>query len=267
MSDSDEIRQDSRRGETIRAALQCVAVLLVVDLVASACVSLFARQRVESFHSIALLLAVVAPVGNIAAIAFAFTRGFRWPELRALGQQPWSDTGLFALGCTSLAVFASIGAALVTGSAVRTGPVPTSVAWELTSDQLVRGVISVTVGPVVEELIFRGVVLKTLIRRLPSVAAVLTSAVIFAAYHLSPTHFPYVFVLGVVTGYGYYRARSVVPCIIGHSAWNAVATIEAGFVGDSSWSVPLVAGSILALALSVYSFRQLSVSGGAATGS
>ncbi len=85
-------------------------------------------------------------------------------------------------------------------------------------------VVSVIVAPVLEELIFRGLILRWLSRRWRPFWAVLVSALAFGLVHLP--NLPQVVnatVMGVVLGYIYVLCRSVWPVIIIHAVNNALA--------------------------------------------
>lgn len=75
---------------------------------------------------------------------------------------------------------------------------------------------------VVEEVLFRGVVLHGLRRNLSSGAAIVVCALLFAALHLSPWRFLPQFAFGCLLGWLALRSGSVWPAAIAHAAHNAV---------------------------------------------
>lgn len=88
------------------------------------------------------------------------------------------------------------------------------------------GVISVAVvAPIVEEFIFRSLVMNRLSRVMPGWLAVVLSAVAFGLCHGEAVWFAYAFVLGAVFGFMDLRAGSVWPSILGHVAFNAIGQI------------------------------------------
>jgi len=97
------------------------------------------------------------------------------------------------------------------------------------STQLPRLLLVLAVAPAVcEELVFRGVLLGALGRRLPMSRAILTSALVFGAFHLSvetairflPTAF-----LGAVLGFVVWRTRSVLTGMLMHLVNNATVVL------------------------------------------
>lgn len=88
------------------------------------------------------------------------------------------------------------------------------------------GVLAVAVvAPVVEELIFRGLMLNRLRMVMPGWLAVALSAAVFGACHGHPVWFAYTFVIGTFFGWLDLRANSILPSILGHIAFNAVGQI------------------------------------------
>lgn len=80
-------------------------------------------------------------------------------------------------------------------------------------------------APIVEEFIFRGLIMTRLSRAMPGWLAVLLSAAIFGACHGHPVWFGYAFVLGVFFGFMDLKANSIWPSILGHMAFNAIGEI------------------------------------------
>lgn len=75
------------------------------------------------------------------------------------------------------------------------------------------------VGPLLEEVLFRGLLLRALLVALRPTPAVLLSALVFALVHDTPAIVP-VFVLGIAFGALYARTRSIAAPWIAHSMFN-----------------------------------------------
>lgn len=80
-------------------------------------------------------------------------------------------------------------------------------------------------GPIVEEILFRGILLEGLINVTNGTVAVVISALIFAGIHLSGgvAQTTGGFILGLVLGWLYLRTRSIVPSSMAHIVYNAAA--------------------------------------------
>lgn len=84
------------------------------------------------------------------------------------------------------------------------------------------------VAPLVEEIVFRGMVFGWLQQRVPLAAAVIISAALFSLEHISfleVTLFLPIFTAGVVLAILYHHAKSVWPTVIVHGTFNLIATL------------------------------------------
>ena len=85
-------------------------------------------------------------------------------------------------------------------------------------------------APLVEELVFRGAILKELLQwnRRPWVGIVI-SAVLFAMIHMNPAQMPHAFLIGLLLGWMYYRTDSIVPGVVYHWVNNTAAYVLYNF--------------------------------------
>ena len=101
-------------------------------------------------------------------------------------------------------------------------------------------------APIMEELFFRGALLKGLrglFSRLQAnvaiVSAVVLDAVLFAGAHGELVEFPGLALVGIVLAVIYVRTRRIVPCILTHAAFNGVAIVAVSYTHlegvSSSW--------------------------------
>ncbi len=111
---------------------------------------------------------------------------------------------------------------------------PPSWFWELfnkvfESDYGIYGAVLkvVIIAPIIEELIFRGVIMHGLMRNYSSSTAIFSSALMFALFHLNPWQFPATFVLGLLLGFLMVRKRNILLCILGHAINNGIALFGA----------------------------------------
>lgn len=82
------------------------------------------------------------------------------------------------------------------------------------------------IAPVVEELIFRGLILQGFRRNYNGFVAVIMSALLFALFHLNPWQFPATFVLGILLGWIMLRTNNILLVILGHSINNALVLLS-----------------------------------------
>ncbi len=81
-------------------------------------------------------------------------------------------------------------------------------------------------APLAEEMVFRGAVLRSLLRwkENPWIGIVI-SAVLFAVIHMNPAQMPHAFLIGLLLGWLYYRTDSIVPGVVYHWVNNTVAYV------------------------------------------
>lgn len=85
--------------------------------------------------------------------------------------------------------------------------------------------VFVVFGPIVEEIVFRGVVMGGLMTVTNGVVAVVVSAAIFAGMHATggAAQVTGAFIFGLVAGWLYLRTRSIVPSSVAHITFNTAA--------------------------------------------
>eukprot|EP00250_Pteridium_aquilinum_P010471 c19412_g1_i2 orf=47-1075(+) len=89
-----------------------------------------------------------------------------------------------------------------------------------TSTALLLGVTGV-LAPYLEETFFRGFLMTSLTKWVPTYVAVTVSAGTFALAHFTPGEIPQLFALGVVLGFSYSKTGSLLTPIMIHGLWNS----------------------------------------------
>ena len=96
-------------------------------------------------------------------------------------------------------------------------------------------ILSVVVcAPVLEEILFRGLIFESCKERFGSGAAVLVSALLFGLVHGVPVQIINAFVVGLIFGYVYLRTGSLLSVILLHVVNNGIAYISLAFFGDAA---------------------------------
>lgn len=93
---------------------------------------------------------------------------------------------------------------------------------------------SVVAAPILEEILFRGVIFESCAERWGRGVGLVVSALLFGVIHIIPVQVINAFVVGLILGYVYLRTRSLLSVIIIHAFNNAIAYITMAFFGDSS---------------------------------
>lgn len=120
----------------------------------------------------------------------------------------------------------------------------------------------VIMAPVIEELIFRGVIMHGLMRNYSKFTAVFVSALMFALWHLNPWQFPATFILGLVLGILMLRTRNIYLCILGHAINNGLVLVSIQYWGElqktsffqSSKSNQLIISALIATSALIFIF-------------
>lgn len=83
----------------------------------------------------------------------------------------------------------------------------------------------VVLAPVMEEVLFRGILLESVRSKHSSGRAIVVSALMFGVVHIIPQQVINAFVIGLILGYIYVRTESLWPVIIIHALNNAIAYV------------------------------------------
>lgn len=202
--------------------------------------------------------AVLVPMAGLAIIALGVTRLSLAPVGSSLRLDRADARGLLAgaaLGLSGLFLSAGIAAlqSLWLGSSEDVATRMEDALGETFGRGLVVAVLVIAVVPAVaEELLFRGLLLRSLRGSFGAAAAVAVSAAAFGAFHLSPHRFLPQAVLGALLGVLALRSGSLWPAVVAHAAHNglAVVLLDAG-LGDEAippWTI-LPAAAVAAGAL------------------
>jgi membrane protease YdiL (CAAX protease family) len=145
----------------------------------------------------------------------------------------WSDVPYLFLGL-GLQLVALLPTALLTaiyGHTARQDVVKTAdhaTAWQIP----VMALAIVVLAPLTEELLFRGVLLRSLLRKISPFAAVLVTAVVFGLVHAlgdpsigTLVALPAIMMLGVVSGYQAARTGNLCRSILLHVGFNLLSVI------------------------------------------
>jgi hypothetical protein len=146
----------------------------------------------------------------------------------------WVGVALWLLAGVGLSLVAAAILTPITELANLNGKAPQDVSKTL---EQARGVEVVLLGlavgllaPVVEELLFRGALLRALLRRMTAPWAVFVSAIVFAAVHVvgdpgAGYVFPGLLLLGLVSGYQAVRTGNLARSMLLHIGFNLLSTI------------------------------------------
>ncbi len=178
-----------------------------------------AIQSVSSVKNVAQTIVVQAVFSLLALVVFLCARWCRVSP-SYLRTRPW--------GVCLWAAVAALGTIIPSEVFIEIVPLP-----DLNSDMLKDvmmnrwGYLAICIfAPLVEELVFRGAILRALLDGMRRHwLAIALSALFFALVHANPAQMPHAFCLGLLLGWMYYRTGSVIPGIVVHWVNNTVAYV------------------------------------------
>jgi len=88
----------------------------------------------------------------------------------------------------------------------------------------------VIAAPILEELIFRGIILNGLLKKYTPLKSILISSALFGLVHLNPWQFVAAMIIGMFSGWVYYRTRKLSLSILIHAVNNSIAFASMYFV-------------------------------------
>lgn len=103
-------------------------------------------------------------------------------------------------------------------------------------------VVLVIAGPLTEEIVFRGAILKALSQHTGNKwMAIIISALAFAVIHFNPSQLVHSFLIGILLAWVCLKTKSIVPCIMIHMINNGTVYLSLKYFPEVSFtSVPLL---------------------------
>ena len=102
-------------------------------------------------------------------------------------------------------------------------------------------------GPLMEEVVFRGAIIRALQTyfnsqniQFASLVTILVSALIFAGIHFNPAQMPHAFIVGCLLGWLFVRTNSIVPGFILHWINNSAAYVAVKMFPTFPADAPLI---------------------------
>jgi membrane protease YdiL (CAAX protease family) len=143
------------------------------------------------------------------------------PFCRPDGWGAWGGLGVLLAPAVVFAASAAVSALGAEDPAAR--GTADAVSGLLSMDPVTFAALFTTtaiLAPLLEETVFRGFLLPSLARYMPTPAAVALSSLAFGLVHLSPRDTPQLAALGLLLGFTYVRSRNLAAPMLIHGAWN-----------------------------------------------
>ncbi|EJW96363.1 CAAX amino terminal protease family protein, partial [gut metagenome] len=111
------------------------------------------------------------------------------------------------------------------------------------------GVICLSVlGPILEELLFRGAITKVLLEKYQPTIAILFSGMLFGAFHINPVQVVSATLAGFFFAWLYYKTRNLLPCMLIHIFNNSLSVYLSNTYPEVETTVELI-GTIWVMVL------------------
>lgn len=125
------------------------------------------------------------------------------------------------------------------------------VDWLTSGNKIMVLLLMIIIAPIVEELVFRGVILHQAKEGMPFVAANLLQALLFGVYHQNIIQGMYAAMIGFVLGLVYQKFKTIIASILLHMIINASSFIVVLFPDNviCRYSMLLVGGLFIISAL------------------
>ncbi|MDP4207225.1 MAG: CPBP family intramembrane metalloprotease [Bacteroidota bacterium] len=218
---------------SLRQAFGLLGILLLISVIASIPLAFLQNKATPQTKSLLNVLGYCISMGVllIVAIRMRQSRHFLWRKI------PWSLIGLVLPFVFSLSIIIEPVIDLI--------PMPDFVK-ELFSSLITNDgyafFMAVIAAPLLEELIFRGVILDGFLKRYSPAKAIIWSSVLFGIAHFNPWQFIAAFAFGCVAGWLYWKTNSLIPGIVAHFFNNFCAFVMMLFTGDSFSSTQQLMG-------------------------
>jgi membrane protease YdiL (CAAX protease family) len=174
-----------------------------------------------------LLLAGIVTVG---ILGIHLRKDNRHQSIGVFARNQWS-TGLTILTAIGLTITAGLLGAVYSKLVIKGRDAQADTTRIV--DSIPRNPISLTiaflaiavVGPIVEELLFRGYLQTAIARRTKPWIGIAVASAVFGAIHFQPLAFPLLAAMGGISGYLYHRTGSLKVPMIMHIVNNSFAVI------------------------------------------
>ena len=135
---------------------------------------------------------------------------------------------------------------VILGILILTNALPDEYNYMQNSSAALEFIATVIMAPLMEEILFRGMILGTLKKEMHPWIAIVISSVIFGAAHGTAIGIMYATGLGIMMGWLCVKFNSILPSLIFHMAYNcAVLKIEGISVVALALSVPILVYEII----------------------
>lgn len=206
----------------IEATLLIVVLFALQIMVASVLLSFDSFADVDPWDLSGLI--TVAGNGILFTLLLTYKRLSYRDLFHPAPQSVTSTVGLLAVPIVLLVPGLVMSAGTLNAIVVKLlpmSPIEQAALEAMVSTQGLALLFGCIAAPMLEEMLFRGIILRSFLLQYSRTASILGSAALFGLAHLNVYQFITAFIVGVVAGWLYERTRSLWPCILLHASYNA----------------------------------------------
>lgn len=114
-----------------------------------------------------------------------------------------------------------------------------NVALAFSGNTLIDIIAVAIIAPIIEEIVFRGLVFTRLNKGINTVVAVILSSLLFAIMHMQLIWIIYAFIFGIIFNLIYIRFKSLLANILLHMSYNSVPFILMAIMGENAENISI----------------------------
>lgn len=115
----------------------------------------------------------------------------------------------------------------------------------------------VIIAPLLEEIVFRGIILQGFLKNYSITKSIIITAVLFGLFHANIVQTPLVILLGIVLGVIYIKTGSLFMCIIGHALNNFIAVFGGNIFLTNGRHIYTIVAGIVIIAVSGFIIKNI----------
>ena len=259
MDSSEQIIKPKPKFPTITQAWYITLIFFVVTIAVAGALALLINGGYKDLRE---FLGYTIPLGGVCAVVLMFQKHEFDAKFTTLFRK-------FDLQIIPFLLLFVLGFGYASDFIMSLFPMPEfmkKIFEEMLSFSVLGFLLVCVAAPLLEEILCRGIFLRSFLENYSSKKAIVWSAIIFALLHMNPWQAIPAFVVGYFMGWLFYKTKSLLPSIVVHFLNNVIAYITAGVVGvDSTYNKLLPWQTNLALAVlgvllavfSVYRIRKI----------
>ena len=184
------------------------------------------QRYMDTYQSVTGIIVVLAAIITISflAVFFAIRKEKMSEKINAVKSNPQNI--LLSAGLGFMMYFAIVGILINLPISEEMMQSYTSASTGLFTQNFAIAVLSnIIAAPIIEEIIFRGLIFDRLKKAMPVIPAMVISSVLFGLAHGQIIWICYATAVGLVLAFIYHKTRSIIPCMTAHMVLNGTSTL------------------------------------------